>query len=305
MAAQELRTTRWLGMTALEAKCPKCGCILNVSLSELQGGESALQRDLKEKFLRHKCKSSACDFDNYRKLACAFGMAVVLFLSLASASCGGGGGAGGGGEATIPGPPPPVGDNGAIAACAHGTVASYLGTTCAQPPAYMYWKSYTCTSVPSSICNALGPNGSNIHMSMDPNGHHTILIGSKKLWNVTAGQSVKVVISGTVYGATTNNNWPHFGDLPGQTGDGTENNKTTVFCGSNCVALNGVSEIPCTSTSPVANCVDQKKIDAYLWATAKFHAAPVEHPYDFTIEITLNGGITGTATLQLLGIHFS
>ncbi|HEY7095823.1 MAG TPA: hypothetical protein VH437_03815 [Terriglobales bacterium] len=210
-------------------------------------------------------------------------------------------GCGGGGQSTEP----PIMDSGAIAPCADGTVAGYLGTTCAQPPAYMHWTSYSCTSTPSTICDALGTNGANIKMSMDPNGHHTILVGSKKLWNVTAGQHVKVVISGTVYGATTNNNWPHFADLPGQTGDGMEDNKTTVFCGSNCVALEGISDIPCTNTSPVPFCIDQDKIDAYLPATAKFHAAPQDHPYDFTIEITLDGGITGTATLQLLGIHLS
>jgi hypothetical protein len=192
-----------------------------------------------------------------------------------------------------------------IADCADGTVASYLGTSCWQTPATMQWTGYNCTSTPSSLCAALGPNGSNIKMKMDPNGHHTILVTSQGLWNVTAGQRVDVVISGNVYGATTNNNWPHFGTQLGQTGDGTEDNKTTVFCASNCVALQGISDIPCTNTSPIPYCVDQNFIDPYLWQTAKFHAATADTPYAFTIEIKLDGGITGTATLLTLGVHLS
>jgi hypothetical protein len=192
-----------------------------------------------------------------------------------------------------------------IAACADGTVASYLGTTCSQTPATMQWTSYSCTSTPASICTALGVNGSNVKMKMDPNGHHTILVTSQNLWNVTAGQKVDVVISGKVYGATTNNNWPHFGTQLGQTGDGMEDNTTTVFCSTNCVALQGVSDIPCTNTSPVPYCVDQQVIDAYLSQTAKFHAATSDQPYDFTIEIRLDGGISGTATLLTLGVHLS
>jgi len=105
------------------------------------------------------------------------------------------------------------------------------------------------------------------------------------------------------YGASTNNNWPHFGNLPGQTGDGTEDNKTTVLCGTDCVALNGVSDIPCNQNSPIAYCIDQNTIDPYLTELAKFHPATSDHPYPFTVEIKLNGGITGTATLQSVGIH--
>jgi hypothetical protein len=192
-----------------------------------------------------------------------------------------------------------------VSACADGTVASYMGTTCSQSPAVMQWTSYSCTSVPATICSALGPNGANIKMKMDPNGNHTILVVGQGLWNVSAGQSVDVVIHGTVYGAKTNNNWPHFGTLLGQTGDGTEDNKTTVSCGANCVALQGVSDIPCSNTSPVAYCVDQVTIDAYLSQTAKFLAASASQPYQFTIEIKLDGGISGTATLQSVGIHLS
>ena len=140
---------------------------------------------------------------------------------------------------------------------------------------------------------------------MDPNGHHTILVTSQGLWNVTAGQKVDVVISGNVYGATTNNNWPHFGTQLGQTGDGMEDNKTTVVCGSNCVALQGISDIPCTNTSPIPYCVDQDVIDPYLSQAAKFHAATADSPYPFTIEIKLDGGISGTATLLTLGVHLS
>ena len=209
----------------------------------------------------------------------------------------------GGGTTSAQGPAPnPV--NG-ISACADGTVASYMGTTCSQLPAVMQWTSYTCTSTPSTLCTALGTNGSNVKMKMDPNGKHTILVVGQGLWNVTAGQSVDVVIYGTVYGAKANNNWPHFGTQLGQTGDGAEDNKTTVSCGANCIALQGVSDIPCSNTSPVAYCVDQLTIDAYLSQTAKFVAATASQPYQFTIEIKLDGGISGTATLQSVGIHLS
>jgi hypothetical protein len=192
-----------------------------------------------------------------------------------------------------------------IPACANGTVASYLGTTCSQAPATMQWTSYSCVSIPSSICDALGPKGSNIHMRMDPNGHHTILVSSSGLWNVTAGQRVQVIIKGLVYGATTNNNWPHFGNLPGQTGDGMEDNKTTVFCRTNCLTLQGVSDVPCSNTSPNPYCIDQNYIEPYLPLTAKFHAATADNPYNFSIIIRLDGGITGTATLKSVGVHLS
>ena len=226
-----------------------------------------------------------------RHFALAGWFAIGLSLALILAGCGGG--SSNSQFAT---------DNASVA-CADGTVASYVGTSCTQMPAVFQWTSYSCTSTPSSICAALGTNGSNIKMSMDPNGQHTILVGSSQLWNVTAGQSVDVVISGTIYGASTNNNWPHFGNVPGQTGDGTEDNKTTVLCGTDCVALNGVSDIPCNQNSPIAYCIDQNTIDPYLTELAKFHPATSDHPYPFTVEIKLNGGITGTATLQSVGIH--
>jgi hypothetical protein len=219
---------------------------------------------------------------------------LLVALGVALIGCGGGMGS----KLTSP-------QQSDIADCADGTVASYLGTFCSQMPATMQWTVYSCTSVPASLCTTLGPNGSNIKMKMDPNGHHTILVTSQGLWNVTAGQKVDVVISGNVYGATTNNNWPHFGTKLGQTGDGVEDNKTTVFCGSNCVALQGVSDIPCTNTSPIPYCVDQDVIDPYLSQAAKFHAATANAPYAFTIEIKLDGGVSGTATLLTLGVHLS
>ena len=72
-----------------------------------------------------------------------------------------------------------------------------------------------------------------------------------------------------------------------------------------CVALQGVSDIPCSNTSPVEYCIDQIVIDPYLSQAAKFHPATADQPYNFTIEIKLDGGITGTATLQSLGVHLS
>lgn len=191
-------------------------------------------------------------------------------------------------------------------ACTDGTVASYLGHSCRQDKAVFYWSSYQCTSTPSSLCDALGPNGSNVNMRMDPNGPHTILVGGTDRWNVSAGQNVHVLINGTVYGASTNINWPHFNDgMRGQTGDGTENNITAVDCAStaNCLKLDGVSEIPCNSDSPQAYCTHQAKIAPYQVATAKFNPATADRPYPMTIEVKLNGGTRGSATLRSIGMH--
>jgi len=193
-----------------------------------------------------------------------------------------------------------------ISRCVDGTVATYIGTTCSQLPSVFTWTRYTCTSTPSSICDSLGANGEKIHMRMDGEGNHTILVSASDLWNVTAGQSIDVMIRGTVYGAITNVNWPHFYS-PGHTGDGTEENKTTVYCAptGNCVKLKGVSDILCDADSPDAYCNDQNKIDPYLSATAKFNRNTSDNPYRFTIEIKLNGGTNGTATIHSVGVHIA
>lgn len=199
---------------------------------------------------------------------------------------------------------PPLGGPVLVPACVNGTVASYLGTSCSQPAGQVYrWSSYACTSTPASICTNLGTNGANLQMEMDPNGNNTILVGRTALWDVTAGQSVDVVIDGTIYGANTNQNWPHFNNLNGQSGDGTEENITTVGCGGNCLdARNGVSDILCSSGSPQANCTNQSTIAPYSAYSAHFNPATPTSPYPLTIEIKLNGN-GGTATLFSVGTH--
>jgi hypothetical protein len=202
--------------------------------------------------------------------------------------------------------------------CARGTMASYIGTSCSQEATVYHWLSYSCSSTPSSICEGLGPNGEKLTMAMDPNGPYTILMGETSLWNVTAGQSVDVVIKGTVYGAFRNNNWPHFARLAwqggrevgakalrmrGQTGDGSMEVITTVDCASsgNCTnSLNGVSDYLCDAAHQ-ANCVEWDRIPGQLNAT--FNAATAANPYAMTIEIKLNGGTRGTATLFSVGTH--
>ena len=192
-----------------------------------------------------------------------------------------------------------------MAACVDGTVASYLGTSCSQGATVYHWTSYTCTSNPSSICGSLGPNGSNIAMAMDPNGPYTILVGKTFLWNVSAGQSVDVVINGTVYGAVSNQNWPHFRGVTGCVGGGTEENITTVSCSASgsCLDANqGVSDILCSETSPPANGTDQSSIAAYAPYRATFNPASSSSPYALTIEIKLNGN-QGAAALFSVGTH--
>lgn len=200
--------------------------------------------------------------------------------------------------------------------CGEGTVASYIGTACKQSPAVMQWNSFACTSTPSSICTAMGVNGANLNMHMDPAGNgHTILVAGNGLWDVTAGQTAHVTISGTIYGATQNDTWPHWENnqaippittKPGQTGDGTEENKVTVNCAStsNCTNANGgISDIPCTSVTDIRSCNQQQTIGYYLQFGATFNAAPANAPYNFTIEIIMNGGTTGTASLKNAGVH--
>lgn len=216
-------------------------------------------------------------------------------------------GCGGGGSSSSQGVPPVVPPVGPVQveACANGTVASYLNTSCSEGATIYQWQSYTCNSTPSSICTALGTNGSNVNIQLDPKGPYTLLMGRTTLWNVTAGQSVDVVISGTVYGSMSNGNWPHFNGLNGQTGDGTEENITTVGCAAsgNCLdANNGVSDILCSAGGPPANCTDQSTIGPYSKGRATFNAAPSTDPYTLTIEIKLNGN-SGTATLYSVGTH--
>jgi hypothetical protein len=206
----------------------------------------------------------------------------------------------------VPVATPPVN----VAPCAKGTVASYLVEgSCSQGVTVYHWLSYSCTSTPASICAGLGTNGSRVQIAMDPKGPYTLLVGDTSLWNVAAGQSVDVVIQGTVYGATGNGSWPHFSlpnkqtGPPGQTGDGTEENITTVACGSHCTDTNhGVSDILCSATSPPANCTEQQTIDPYMHYEAAFAAAPSSSPYGLTIEVKLNGN-HGTAALYSVGTH--
>jgi hypothetical protein len=199
----------------------------------------------------------------------------------------------------------PFQDQSSVPACDTGTVADYIGTTCTQPPTVFHWISYSCTSTPSSICDRLGTNGKEIHVRLDPNGPNTLLVGGTRLWDVTAGQSVDIVISGSVYNANLNLTWPHFyAGQRAQTRDGSEENITTVECGGNCISRDGVSSYLCAADSPDANCADQHDEAAY-WATgdAKFRLTGPDSPYPFTVEIKLNGGTSGTASLRSLGLH--
>jgi hypothetical protein len=231
--------------------------------------------------------------------------AVGLAGLLSTVGCGGGGSS----PATSQGVP---GGTGPVAACVNGSVAGYVGSSCSQESAVVYkFTSYSCTSTPPDICTSLGPHGENLAMDMDtstPQSGNTILVGKTFLWDVTAGQMVDVVITGSVYGAASNQSWPHWHNtgVVGQTGDGTEENITTVGCGSNCLdSNNGVSDILCSATSPIANCTDQSSIIPYGPYYAHFNPATAANPYPLTIEIRLNGGSNGTANLYSVGTHLT
>lgn len=240
-----------------------------------------------------------------RSMALMVLITLALGIVLATVGCGGSG-------SSTSTSQPTTGVPSVVPACVDGTVATYLSTSCTQSSSLgttgYNWSSYACTSTPSSICAGLGPSGSNVQMKMDPSGPYTILVGNTSLWNVTAGQSVDVIISGSVYGAVNNQNWPHFNGLRGQTGDGTEENITRVGCNTNAGCLNsldGVSDILCdAATTNLANCTDSSNgITPYAAFQAKFNVATNASPYSLTIEIKLNGGTSGTATLYSVGTH--
>ena len=98
----------------------------------------------------------------------------------------------------------PPGDDSSVPVCGVGTIAGYIGNTCSQPPTVFHWISYSCTSTPASICQRLGNNGREIHVRLDPNGPNTLLVGGTHLSDVSAGQSVDIMIRGSVYNANVN-----------------------------------------------------------------------------------------------------
>lgn len=233
----------------------------------------------------------------------ALGLALAVF----AAGCGGGGSSTSQSTTTTTGggAPPP------LTACADGTVATYLGTSCSEGNTVYSWSGYSCTSIPSGLCQALGTNGSNIQVKLDPNGPYTLLWGATHAWDVAAGQSVDVMVTGTVYGAFDNQNWPHYRSssgaaIAGQTGDGSVETITTVGCAvvSACTnSLNGVSDVLCDEGGPVANCNEQSSITPFNAYRATFNPAPSTSPYSLTVEIKLNGGTSGSANLWNLGTH--
>jgi hypothetical protein len=207
----------------------------------------------------------------------------------------------------------PVYGAASVPTCAKGTIASYLGTSCLQVTTVYHWNSYSCTSNPPSICAKLETNGSNVNIMMDPNGANTLLWQARGLWNVSAGQSVDIVIRGTVYGASANGNWPHYKSANGsgvgwvgQTGDGSVETITTVACGDHCKGgKHGESDVLCSATGPKEYCNETDRMIPYFPEGALFAPAPADDPYPLTIEIKLNGGKSGTASLWSLGTHLA
>lgn len=229
-----------------------------------------------------------------------FTLAIILFASFVAPASGqielGGGRQLGGGHDLVQ-------------ICPVGTVASYISTIkmCEQPPAVMVFTGYSCTSTPSSICTNLGVNGANINMLLDPNGGHTLLFAAVgEAWDVTAGQTVHVTVTGKLWGSTKNSTYPHW-TIAGQTNDGTEENKVTVACGAFCSGdgRNGISDIVCDAAHTAGIECNEQGTDVYIAPYgAQYTVAPANAPYTFTIELIMNGN-TGTATLKSMGIHLS
>jgi hypothetical protein len=220
--------------------------------------------------------------------------------------------------------------------------AAYLALQyCAQGPVLYRWTGYSCNDNlggpgHGGVCDRLGTNGKNIQIQQDYNGPASLLIGVTTAWNVAAGETLDVVMSGYIggtnstLGTVTNGTWPHWckpsttgcnnSTLVGYYGNGaTEENIVTVGClPSNCTntpayGIAGSSDILCTSAGGV-NCTEQSSIGPYSTLQAGFNTATAMNFYTLAIEVKMNGGPgTGScsgmnfgnwcATLETIGTH--
>jgi hypothetical protein len=180
-----------------------------------------------------------------------------------------------------------------VAWCANAALGDFVAAgPCSQGPITYGWTGIACKSTPSTLCSGM-TGATPVQVKLDPQGAYTLLIGyfsaAPYPWAVGKGQTVDLMISGTVTGSTKNANWPHDQLI---TGDGRVDEITTVLCGANCIKANGISHTFCDSTS----CVNANDLNGGTYNNGT---------YDFTIEFKLSGGTAGTATLKSLGTHLA
>jgi len=134
---------------------------------------------------------------------------------------------------------------------------------------------------------------------------------------LTGTQTLDIKLTGSIYGATKFNPWPHYKKnantaVVGQTGNGTVEWKFTVACGAGCGSGgqgpgNGsLSDMVCnSSTHNGAECNEQSSEGPYASYNLFFSAAPPSAPYAITAEVIIaaNGGTAWTESNGMHWIH--
>lgn len=195
---------------------------------------------------------------------------------------------------------------------------------CWQKTAVMTWLTYTCTDDAGELCPGLGANGSNFSFALDHGGclplyscPVTLFMGRGSLPNspgLTAGQTLHITITGTVYGSGHFNPWPHYKQVNnnqpyvGQAGNGIVEWKFTISCGAGCISPPGptaVSDLVCNSTTHSGpECNEQTTEAAYSAYNIVSTPASSSAPYNFICELIMTAG-TGTAFTVSNGMHFA
>jgi hypothetical protein len=211
-----------------------------------------------------------------------------------------------------------------IVACPETNYAAYLALpSCWQNTSVMTWSTYTCSDDGGSgLCATLGTNGALFEMTLDHGGclplnpcPNTLFMGKGSLPanpGLTSGQMLHVTLSGTLYGATKFNPWPHYKQagtsFVGQTGNGTVEWKFTVVCGAGCSGGIGnspeISDMVCNSANHSnPECNEQTSEAPYAAYNLSFSAATAGSPYAITCELIMTAN-TGTAFAVSNGMHW-
>jgi hypothetical protein len=231
-----------------------------------------------------------------------------------------------------------------IPSCPEAMYSIYLtmgipAGSCWQNTSVLQWTGYTCTDDAGEFCPGLGTNGSNLAMTLDHGGclplyscPNTIFVGRGSLpgWASSAtalsgSQWLDIVLSGSVYGATKFNPWPHYkrngnnsivgitcNGAPSASNCGSVEWKFTVACGAGCGsggqgAANGsLSDMVCNySTIGGPECNEQSSEGPYASYNLFFSTAPASSPYAITAEMIVRAnGNGGTAWTEDNGMHW-
>jgi hypothetical protein len=169
---------------------------------------------------------------------------------------------------------------GQLPTCPVGTMASYAGTTCQQDGVVFAFPADTY-----SVAGPFDVDPADVTVRLDPNGPHTLLIGSPA-WHVGPGQLLVTVIRVKVTGADAVNAWAHrcFATL-----DGEVDASQFVFPG------NGFEPVEATATCTAGT-------DSAPQAGALYPDST--NTVSTRIIVRLYGGLKGSAQLGSIGVHF-